>query len=249
MSDKTKIPFEQLDLFGIARSAPDPTREHEAQWTPAILAAIAPLIPRATWVHDPFAGTGHRLGQVADVHGWIFTGTEIEPEYIVDRRVRFGDATDRASYPANDHLLVTSPTYPNGMADHFKASDPTDRHTYRQALHRILGYDRPLHPNNMGRLNLRRGRKIAAEYWRLAEAAVSCWSAPTVFVNMKDVVVDHQVVAVVDDWVRLLDRYGYEVIERFEVACPGQRHGANGAARVDREVVLVADRRPPAEED
>lgn len=229
----------QMSLFDTP-VRPDPTVEHEAQWTPAILDAIVPLIPRGAWVHDCFAGTGHRLGQRADLHGWIFTGTEIVPEYIVDTRVRPGDATDPTTYPTSVHTLLTSPTYPNGMADHFKASDPTDRHTYRQALHRILGYDRPLHPNNMGRYNFRRGSKIAAEYWRLADAAVSCWTAPTVFVNIKDVVVDGQVVAVVEPWARLLERHGYDIVKEILIPCPGQRHGANGAARVDHEVVLVA---------
>src|SRR5690606_14377285 len=92
-----------------------------------------------------------RLGELCDRLGLVFTGTELEPEFIADPRVRPGDSTMAQTYPAHEHAVVTSPAYPNGMTDHFRARDASRRHTYRQALATVLGHDRPLHPNNMGR--------------------------------------------------------------------------------------------------
>ena len=131
------------------------------------------------------------------------------------------------------------------MADDFKAKDPTHRHTYRAANHRLAGHDEPLHPNNMGRWGYRPGRKVAeckAEYWRIATTAVACWTAPCVFVNVKDFIHSGDVVEpVVEPWAELLERHGYTITDRIKVATDGNRHGAN-RHRVDHEVVLVATR-------
>ena len=54
------------------------------RWTPGILDAIAPVIADLGLpVHDPFAGTGERLGRLCDRLGLPFTGREIEPEFLV----------------------------------------------------------------------------------------------------------------------------------------------------------------------
>ncbi len=137
--------------------------------------------------------------------------------------------------------MLTSPPYPSGMNDHFKASDPVGRHTYRAALHRILGHDRPLSANNLGRYNFRYGAKSIANYWRLAENSVACWTATTVIVNVKDVYVDREVKPVAEPWAEVLERHGYTITQRIKVPCPGQRHGAN-RERVDHEIVLVGER-------
>jgi hypothetical protein len=49
-------------------------------------------------VHDPFAGTGERLGALCDTLGLTFTGTEIEPEFARDRRVHAGDSAEAGTY-------------------------------------------------------------------------------------------------------------------------------------------------------
>lgn len=218
---------------------------HPCPWTPAILEAIAPIIE--AWqlpVHDPFAGTGERLGQLCDRLHLPFTGTEIEPEFVVDLRVDPGDSTLPLTYPARPFAVVTSPVYPNGMADHFRAGDTSRRHTYRQALATILGHDRPLHPNNMGRWGnrFRASQRKEDTHFDLARRCVVHWPAHVV-VNVKDVKTNSYEVEVVARWRDLLTDAGYAIVNEVEVSTPGQRFGANGHARADHEVVLVAESR------
>jgi Protein of unknown function (DUF3631)/Domain of unknown function (DUF3854) len=217
--------------------------DHPARFSTELLPAIAR--PLADWrlpVHDPFAGTGERLGHLCDELGLEFSGTEIEPEWIVDTRVRQGDSTDAGAYPTGEYVVATSPTYPNGMADHFRARDDSRRHTYRQALQRTRdGADRPLHVNNTGRYNIRRGEQIEAQYWTLVRAAVAHWPDRAV-VNVKDFYYENtKIYPLVDKWTELLEGYGYEVVTRDDVRTPGQRHGAN-RQRVDTEAVLICEK-------
>jgi hypothetical protein len=217
------------------------TAPHPCPYTDEILAAIAPIL--RAWrlpVHDPFAGEGRRLGHLCDWFGLDFTGTELEPEFIVDRRVRVGDSTRADTYPAGDYCITTSPGYPNGMADHFNARDGSRRHTYRQAL------GHPLHENNMGRYTVRRGRRAEANYWRIADQSVDHWPARAI-VNVSDFLSSGNVYPLVDRWVALLASHGYRVIDMVQVATPRQRDGANGQLRVDAEAVIVAGKEDPGE--
>jgi hypothetical protein len=234
------------------RSGPDVSTalapRHPARYTEAILAAVADIVACGSHVHDCYAGTGERLGRLADRHGWTFTGTEIEASFIVDQRVAHGDATDPITYPTTEHVIITSPAYPNGMADDFAAANPTKRNTYRAAIHRIEGADRRLHPNSMGQYGYRPGRRVAekkAAYWRLARATVTCWTASRVLVNVKDFIHSKGVVEpVVEPWAELLAEHGYRVADRIVVETSGQRFGAN-RHRVDHEVILVGVREVP----
>lgn len=72
---------------------------HPARYSPEVISLLRWLLKARTRIHDPFAGTGERLGSMADDRALIFTGTDIEPAFIVDPRVVEGDATDPASYP------------------------------------------------------------------------------------------------------------------------------------------------------
>lgn len=214
------------------------------RWTPAILDAIEPIIEE--WqlpVHDPFANEGLRLGALCDRLGLAFTGTEIEPEYIIDFRVDPGDSTMPLTYPARPFATVTSPAYPNGWTDHFHAQDGSRRHTYRQALAAITGEDRPLHPNNMGRHGVRSGRRAEARHFAIAERCVAHWS-DHVIVNVSDFITDGQRWPLVQRWHRLLDDAGYRVTESVPVKTPRQRNGANASARVEDEMVIIARRDP-----
>jgi hypothetical protein len=214
---------------------------HPAQFSKELLPALER--PLAEWhlpVHDPFAGTGERLGQLCDQLGLTFTGTEIEPEWIVDARVRHGDSTEAGAYPTGEYVVATSPTYPNGMSDHFKASDHKGRNTYRHALQRTNGgQDRELHPNNSGRYGVR--YHTDGHYWKLMQAAVAHWPA-LVIVNVKDFITGGKVYRLVEKWTELLREHGYDVVEQLDVACPGNRFGANRDDRVETEAVLVAHR-------
>jgi hypothetical protein len=101
---------------------------HPARFSGPILDVLRTELSGAPWVHDPFAGTGERLGHLCDELGVPFSGTEIEEPFIVDAaRVWCGDSRDPSTYPTplvgiEHYWIVTSPVYPNGMTDHFISS-------------------------------------------------------------------------------------------------------------------------------
>jgi hypothetical protein len=223
--------------------------KHPARFSKELLPVLARELER--WqlpVHDPFAGTGERLGQLCDQHGLAFTGTEIEPEFILDRRVRPGDATEAASYPTGDYVVATSPTYPNDMSDHFHRQDGTKGNTYRYALGENLGYDRELDEHNTGSYGLRSGARALATYWKLVDDAVSHWPDRAV-VNVKDFVHHKtETYTLTKKWVSHLEAHGY-TINQTDVPCPGYKFGAN-RDRVETEAILVCERnREPKQED
>jgi hypothetical protein len=218
-----------------------PDVDHPSPFNPAVLEAMADTLREwALPIHDPFAGPGDRLGALADQLGLEFSGSELERPFIVDRRVRWADATDYESYPPWDHCVATSPVYPNGMTDHFNAQDGSTRHTYRQARAAITGRDEPLHGNNMGRYGPRGGKAAETAHWVLAQRAVRHWPE-RVIVNIKDCYLGPNIYPAVARWHHLLAGYGYEIGERV-VETRGQRHGANREARVPYEVVLICQR-------
>lgn len=157
---------------GIARGEDTTARRHPARYTPAIIDALEPVIGHyGLPVHDPFAGTGERLGELCDRLGVSFTGADLEVWRDRDRRVAQGDALDPCAYPAGPHLIVTSPTYGNGVNDNHDARDGSRRHTYRAAL------GRPLREHNTGRYGIRRGKASWSRYWDLNTRAVRLWAA------------------------------------------------------------------------
>lgn len=208
------------------------------------------------WIHDPFAGTGERLYEIASRLDppAEYSGTEIEKEFIVMRRTSYGgvyhgDATNPQSYPTWPYVIVTSPAYPNGMADSWAAQDPSKRKNYRAALREITGEDRELHPNNQGRYGYRgttAKSKKRVEYWRIAREAVTNWDkASLVIVNVSDFIyskrgVDHTE-PVVQEWADLLQEFGW-LTYRVPVGTRRMRHGANSDKRVPAEWILVGSR-------
>lgn len=218
---------------------------HPARFSQPVLDALTLIImEHGVHVHDPFAGTGERLGQLCDSIGVSFSGTEIEPEFIADPRVWPGDSTDPATYPdAQTWIVVTSPVYPNGMTDHFKAKDASKRHTYRQGLAEITGEDRPLHPNNMGRYGNahRRSRRSQDTHFEIARRCIEWWPDVAV-INVKDVSATNYFVPVGRMWADLMVERGWRLASEQHIHCPGQRYGANGDQRADCEYVLVFNR-------
>ncbi len=221
-----------------------PTVVHPARFSPQIIATVTGLIPTGARVHDPFAGTGERLGRLADDLGVTFTGTEIEPSFIVSPRVNVGDSTDPETYPPSPFVVVTSPVYPNGMADHFAATDGSHRNTYRAAVASNEGVDRPLHPKNMGCYGYRGTGPTStkrAMYWRLAEAVVACWGgANLAIVNTSDFMARGKIEAVTEPWKRLLKRCGWQIEDVHRVKTARNGYGANGDVRVNHEDIIVA---------
>lgn len=219
----------------------NPAKHHPAQYSREIIAAIgAALAVYDLPVHDPYAGTGIRLGQLCDQLGLEFTGTEIEPEFIVDPRVHQGDSTQIDSYPRRPFTICTSPSYANGMNDHFRAHDSSRRHTYRQAIANIRGEDRPLHDNNSGRYSIRAGQRSFARYTEISAATVACWWPAPVILNVSDFITGGKVFPLVAYWQRLLTSNNYHLVDPVHVPTRRQRHGANSSLRVDHETIIVA---------
>lgn len=214
--------------------------KHPVPYSEPIIEALGPLLiehaplTRIVGVHDPYAGEGVRLGALADRLGYTFTGTDLEEWEGHDARVRLGDATDPTTYPRYAHAIVTSPTYNNGVNDHFAPSedDTSRRLTYRVAA----GHE--LHPNNTGRWSGRASKKGEAAYWRLSEATVRCWRAPVCFVNVKDSIRSGEVYPLVEMWRLMLIGFGYEVTP-VPVGVSGWRYGANAERRATEEAILI----------
>lgn len=230
---------------------------HPARYSPAIVERIARYVPFGALVHDPFAGTGERLGRMVDALALAegkpfctFSGTEIEPCFIVDKRVLVGDATDPNSYPKVPGLvIVTSPVYPNGVADHFFAQvTKWKRNTYRQAVAALEGQDRELSPNSMARYGYRgttaKSKKRSA-YWDLARAAVVNWvDAEMVILNVSDFMVGKDTEPVVEPWMMLLEQNGWKITHVDQVVTPRYKNGSDKSRdeRIDSEAVIVAVR-------
>lgn len=214
------------------------TNKHPAPFTDSLIQALADLIPsvvpRSFGIHDPFGGEGRRLATLCDHLGYTFTGTDLEPWKDGDRRVALGDSTDPSTYPSVPFAVVTSPTYNNGVNDHFKPKDASRRLTYRVAAGRAL------HPNNTGRHSGRGSKRGEAEYWRITREVVKHWP-DLALVNVKDSTRSGEVYPLVQLWTDLLVEYGYSV-ERLDVACPGWRFGTNHDVRTDTEAILIARR-------
>lgn len=210
--------------------------------------------------HDPWAGPGERLGELAKRLFLCWSGTEIEETFIVHPGVMLGDSTDPTTYPWHPShrnydlalgwgwVVITSPVYPNGMADNYARLGDV-RRTYKQSIAEAEGAVRDLHENNMGQYGYRgtdrEGRSLRRKrYWDLADRSVVHWaSARMALVNVSDFIHSNgDVEPVITDWVALLERHGWKVAETYEVATRGYRNGANRDARTDGEVILVAVR-------
>lgn len=213
-------------------------RPHPCPFTDSIIEALRLLIPQHVTpekaIHDPFGGGGVPLGRLCDDIGYRFAGTDLEPWRDGDPRVALGDSTLAESYPTWPFVVVTSPTYNNGVNDHFKPKDTSTRLTYRVAA------GRELHENNTGRYSGRGSKRGEESYWRLTREVVKHWP-DTCLVNVKDSVRAGQTYPLVPLWHDLLMEHGYEVRHEW-VYCPGWRMGRNGQERSDAEAILIAKR-------
>jgi hypothetical protein len=215
--------------------------KHPAVFTDSIVTALERLIPAHVpadhIVHDPFAGEGVKLGALCDKLGYKFRGTDLENWRGKDKRVWVGDSTFAIHYPHDPFAVVTSPTYNNGVNDHFDPQDESKRLTYRVRA----GHE--LHPNNTGRWSGRGSKKGEAEYWRITRECVKHWP-DVALVNVKDSIRstwDGGVYPLVRLWTELLEEHGYGVSSE-DVAVPSNRFGKNGNARLDHEVILIGVR-------
>lgn len=228
----------------------DPAATHKAQFSADLIGLLTVLLEQDPMpIHDPFAGPGVRLGGLATKMSLPFTGTDIECSFIVDPRVRCGDATDISTYPTEPYTIITSPAFGNGVSDGFQPRDSSTRNTYTSWIGELEGEIRHLHPNNQGRWGYRgRGPKsnARAEYWRIADEAVRCWRdtpCQRVLINVKDWASGGVVEPFTDDWATLLEKHGFIVGRRHTVDTRGLPSGSNHEIRVEHDVVIEVRRR------
>lgn len=213
--------------------------KHPAQFSDSIIDALRVLIPQHVpagyTIFDPFAGPGVKLAALCDKLGYTFAGRDIEQWEESDERVKVADTTLTSSYPTHGlWSVVTSPTYGNGLNDHFNAQDDSRRLTYRNSLGRAL------HPHNTGRYTGRSSKKGEREYWRLHENAVQHWP-DIVIVNVKDSIRAGKVYPLGAKWMLLLKKFGY-IVEASKVDANGWRYGENQEKRREFEWMLVGKR-------
>lgn len=222
---------------------------HPARFSKEIIECFRTLLGSTERIHDPCAGTGERLGALADMIGIPFTGTEIESCYIVDRRVREGDSRKLTSYPSplyakTPFTIVTSPVYANGMTDNHLPKDGSVRKTYRVAKIALSGdATATLEPGNAAAYGYRQGRIAARKYWAINDAVVEKWipaGATRALVNVKDFWMAGELVEHGQEWADCLIKHGWELKAMHDIETPGMRYGENREARSPHEWVIEA---------
>lgn len=202
----------------------------------------------------------------------LVCSNELEPEWASQcpGPVTMADARRLPYADASFDAIATSPTYGNRMADHHQATERCRacggtgrtngdrhgdvcakcagagrrahvRHTYRHYL------GRPLTEANTGQMHWGPTyRDVHHAIW--AECVRVVRPGGRLVVNVKDhyrTLTRGQlpVLQPVVHWHAMtLVGLGLGCAARRRVPCPGQRHGANGHARVDHEWVLVFDK-------
>lgn len=203
---------------------------HPCQYSAEVLEVLFPLIERGEWIHDPFAGTGHRLASLCCGAGAIYTGCDIEDWPDHHKAVRVGDSTQADTYPIVSFTVVTSPVYQNKRcADYANGPTPTTKVKGRRDYGIALG--RALHPNNLARHTGRPSKRL--EYYALHGLAVKHWGRRAI-VNVD--------LPIADPWTDLLVAEGFVIQE--VIPAYTQRYGGldNAEKRAEYEVVIVAER-------
>lgn len=207
--------------------------KHPAKMTDVILEEIARHVLPGRLL-NPFAGTGriHLLEQ-ADVETW---GVELEPEWAnMHPRTILGDATALPFVDDSFDCIATSPCYGNRMADHHEAKDNSRRITYRHTL------GRPLHPNNAGQLQWgKQYRKFHYEAW--TEVVRTLKPGGRFILNCSDHIRKGEVQPVTTWHKLVLVGLGLHTTSQHRIETPRMGFGANAAARVGYESVIVMDR-------
>lgn len=192
----------------------------------------------ALYILDPFAGTGkiHKLGDLSPrVSTW---GIEIEFEWASMTATTFCMDMREMSWANYFHMVITSPTYGNRMADHHNAKDGSKRMTYKH----ILGRD--LSPGNSGQLHFGDDyKKFHIEAWEAVSRAIRQPHGRTpggLFVlNVSDFIRRGERIAVCDWHCDTILSMGYDLVLERDVPTPRLRYGQNHAARVTHEKIFV----------
>lgn len=229
-------------------------RPHPAVYTDVLLPHITELLRKyggcRTTILDPFGGEGVKFAAVCEALESTPVAVEIERGYfdlgITHPCVIRGDSTALPFPDWTFGAAVSSPVYPNGVADDFVSTDESWRHTYAHRLREHLGADYRLDPRNTGGLNPRRSpraleafyeihRQVWAEVYRVLPPG-----APFV-VNTKDPL---HVPFRRDTWEQLIDA-GFEIVDHMRVRVNGLNHGKNWEGKAVHEDLTVAIRARP----
>ena len=205
---------------------------HPARYSSQLLPTLVLYLQGSTRILDPFGGVGGIFDLASFLPGAQIDAIEIEPEWAEqDPRTTLGNALALPWVDGTFDAVCTSPCYGNRMADHHQARDASRRNTYRHAL------GRSLHPDNAGGLQWGPAyRAFHVQAWTEARRVLR--PGARFVLNVKDHI-RAGVVQPVTDWhTETLLSMGFDLVNRAEIKCPGQRRGANGNVRVNAESVL-----------
>ncbi len=203
--------------------------KHPATFSTAVLEVIDELLGDAVSVLDPFAG----VGGIHDLKGRETYGLEIEPEWASKHFLtHVGSALALEWMDDSFDAIATSPTYGNRMADSYDGRDGSTRSTYRIAL------GRPLDGENSGGMQWGKAyREFHIKAW--AEAVRVLKPGGRFVLNCKDHMRGGERQPVTDWHVSVLENLGLGVHDWRRVPAYGYGYGANAAARVDAEDVVL----------
>lgn len=196
-------------------------------------------------VLDPFAGTGkiHLFDGISlsdrSLAMCVTYGIEIEPEWAsMHANTIQADARDvKKLFSATPvHVICTSPTYANRLADKHNAQDGSYRRSYTHDL------GRQLTPGNSG--GLQWGEDYRELHYDVWEKCVDVLQPGGLFLlNISDHIRRGELVPVTQ-WHRdTLTHHGLEVESIVPIKTPRLRHGANAHLRADCEY-LIGFRKP-----
>ena len=207
--------------------------KHPAVYTDIFIPIFAGILSRPNIIHvfDPFAGTG-KIFELNKMNPYIqIEAIEIEPEFIIDKRVKVGNALNNGFPDGKFDAIVTSPTYVNRMADSFEAKDSSHRMTYRHRL------GRKLHPQNSGQLQWgEEYRDFHEKAWQETRRVLR--SGGLFVLNVKDHIRSGKVQEV-SNWHR--KKLGEWLYPDADICVPvkGNGFGQNGKVRVNYEHIYV----------
>ena len=198
---------------------------------------------------DPFAGTGlvHELERIDPrVVTW---GIEIEPEWAKMHPNKTLCADMREPVPQWEnyfHIVATSPTYGNRMADHHNAKDASRRMTYKH----VLGRD--LTPGNSGMLHFGpEYKQFHIEAWEAVTRMIKrpqkkrvdpfepAYPGGLFILNVSDFIRRGETVPVCNWHCETILSLGYDLELEYDVPTARLRYGANHKARVTHEKIFV----------
>lgn len=198
---------------------------------------------RSIEVLDPMGGVGTLARYVnADIRVWT---NDIEEEWASQAPFDRWTTNDARHFPSwwvrFFDAIATSCTYGNRMADHHEARDDSKRHTYRHYL------GRPLTEGNTGMMAWGpEYRETHEAIW--AECRRVLCPGGVLVLNVSDHMKtlkkgQSPTRQAVSAWhVLALTKLGFRLTDLTLVPTKRQRHGANGAVRVEHECVFLFEK-------